>query len=109
MLLEADIIVPFFGFSFYQGNFYVVYKLVINLFGLLLHHRPADGRLRYGQHLPKSQDTTADDIVLGILLFLGVRASCCRRCAWPPPTTLGARPSARTRSASRSRPIPAER
>ena len=35
VLLEADIARPYFGFSFFQGTFYVVYKLVINLFGLL--------------------------------------------------------------------------
>src|SRR5437764_8639285 len=33
VLLEADIARPYFGFSFFQGTFYVVYKLVINLFG----------------------------------------------------------------------------
>ena len=35
VLLEADIVRPYFGLSFYQGPFYVAYKLVINLFGLL--------------------------------------------------------------------------
>ena len=35
VLLEADIMRPYFGVSFYNGAFYVVYKLVINLFGLL--------------------------------------------------------------------------
>src|SRR5690242_123890 len=35
VLLEADIARPFFNFSFYQGTFYVIYKLIINFFGLL--------------------------------------------------------------------------
>src|SRR5947209_16323773 len=35
VLLEADIARPFFGISFYHGAFYVAYKLLINLFGLL--------------------------------------------------------------------------
>src|ERR1700738_3941149 len=74
VLLEADIVRPYFGLSFYQGTFYVIYKLVINLFGLLF----LIGLLmavyrRYGQHLPRFRRSLSDDaIVLGILLFLGV-------------------------------------
>ncbi len=74
VLLEADIARPYFGFSFYQGAFYVVYKLVINLFGLLF----LIGLLmavyrRYLQKLPKFRRSLSDDaIVLGILLFLGI-------------------------------------
>src|SRR5579859_4325022 len=74
VLLEADIVRPYFGLSFYQGTFYVIYKLVINFFGLLF----LIGLLmavfrRYGQHLPKFRRNLSDDaIVLGILLFLGL-------------------------------------
>ncbi|MDQ6675629.1 MAG: heterodisulfide reductase-related iron-sulfur binding cluster [Chloroflexota bacterium] len=74
VLLEADIVRPYFGLSFYQGGFYVAYKLVINLFGLLF----VIGLLmavyrRYGQHLPRFRRSLSDDaIVLGLLLFLGV-------------------------------------
>src|SRR5207237_6098266 len=74
VLLEADIVRPYFGLSFYQGTFYVVYKLVINLFGLLF----LIGLLmavyrRYGQQLPKFRRNLSDDaLVLGILLFLGI-------------------------------------
>src|SRR5579859_1296467 len=74
VLLEADIVRPYFGVSFYQGTFYVGYKLVINFFGLLF----LIGLLmavfrRYGQHLPKFRRNLSDDaIVLGILLFLGL-------------------------------------
>src|SRR5215472_10701028 len=74
VLLEADIVRPFFGASFYQGTFYVIYKLVINFFGLLF----LIGLLmaiyrRYLKHLPKFRRNLSDDaIVLTILLFLGV-------------------------------------
>jgi Fe-S oxidoreductase/nitrate reductase gamma subunit len=74
VLLEADIARPYFGISFYQGGFYVAYKLIINLFGLLF----VVGLLmaawrRYGQHLPKFRRNLTDDtLVLGILLFLGL-------------------------------------
>src|ERR1700694_5453682 len=74
VLLEADIVRPYFGLSFYQGTFYVAYKLVINLFGLLF----LIGLLmavyrRYGQTLPRFRRNLSDDaIVLGMLLFLGV-------------------------------------
>jgi Fe-S oxidoreductase/nitrate reductase gamma subunit len=74
VLLEADITRPYFGISFYQGGFYVAYKLIINLFGLLF----IVGLLmalwrRYGQHLPKFRRNLTDDaLVLGILLFLGL-------------------------------------
>jgi hypothetical protein len=68
VLLEADITRPYFGFSFYQGTFYVIYKLVINLFGLLF----IVGLLmavyrRYFERLPKFQRNISDDaIVLGL-------------------------------------------
>src|SRR5437870_3629793 len=74
VLLEAAIARPYCGFSFYQGAFYVVYKLVINLFGLLfLIGLLMAAYRRYAQHLPKFRRSLSDDaIVLGILLFLGV-------------------------------------
>jgi Fe-S oxidoreductase len=74
VLLEADIVRPFFNASFYQGTFYVIYKLVINFFGLIF----IIGLLmaiyrRYFLHLPKFRRNLSDDaIVLGILLFLGL-------------------------------------
>ncbi|HEX8968997.1 MAG TPA: (Fe-S)-binding protein [Chloroflexota bacterium] len=74
VLLEADIVRPYFGASFYQGTFYAVYKLVINLFGLLF----VIGLLmavyrRYLQHQPRFRRSLSDDaIVLGLLLFLGL-------------------------------------
>src|SRR5262249_38651631 len=74
VLLEADIARPYFGISFFLGTFYVVYKVVINLFGLLF----IVGLLmalwrRYGQRLPKFRRSLSDDaVILGILLFLGL-------------------------------------
>jgi len=74
VLLEADIIRPYLDASFYQGMFYVIYKLVINFFGLIF----VIGLLmavyrRYFQHVPKFRRNLSDDaIVLGILLFLGI-------------------------------------
>ena len=63
VLLEADIMRPYFGISFYNGAFYIVYKVVINLFGLLF----IVGLLmavwrRYGQHLevPAQLDRRCD-------------------------------------------------
>jgi Fe-S oxidoreductase/nitrate reductase gamma subunit len=74
VLVEADLARPFFGVSFYHGTFYVIYKLVINLFGLLF----VVGLLmtlwrRYGQGLSKFTRSLRDDaIVLGLLLALGL-------------------------------------
>ncbi len=74
VLLEADIARPYFGVSFYNGAFYVVYKVVINFFGLLF----IVGLLmavwrRYGQQLPKFRRSLSDDaVVLGLLLWLAV-------------------------------------
>ncbi len=74
VLIEADIARPYFGLSFFRGAFYVAYKLIINLLGLLF----VVGLLmavwrRYGQHLPKFRRSLTDDaIVLGLLLALGL-------------------------------------
>src|SRR2546423_10165152 len=74
VLLEADIARPYFGISFYQGAFYVAYKIVINFFGLLF----IIGLLmavwrRYGRALPKFRRNLTDDaVVLSPLLFMGI-------------------------------------
>ena len=74
VMLEADIVRPYFNASFYQGAFYVIYKVVINFFGLIF----IIGLLmaiyrRYLQHQPKFRRSLSDDaIVLGILLFLAL-------------------------------------
>lgn len=74
VLIEMDIARPYFGVSFFRGPFYVAYKIIINLFGLLF----VIGLLmavwrRYGQGLPKFRKSLSDDaIVLGLLLSLGL-------------------------------------
>jgi Fe-S oxidoreductase/nitrate reductase gamma subunit len=74
VMLEADVVRPFFNASFYQGAFYVVYKVVINFFGLIF----IVGLLmavwrRYFLSFPKFRRNLSDDaIVLGLLLFLGL-------------------------------------
>jgi Fe-S oxidoreductase/nitrate reductase gamma subunit len=74
VLLEADVARPYFGVSFYQGAFYVVYKLVINLFGLLF----VVGLImalwrRYGRKPIRFRRSLTDDaIVLFLLLSLGL-------------------------------------
>jgi Fe-S oxidoreductase/nitrate reductase gamma subunit len=74
VMLEADVVRPFFNASFYQGTFYVVYKIVINFFGLIF----IIGLLmavwrRYFRNLPKFRRNLSDDaIVLALLLFLGL-------------------------------------
>jgi len=45
VLLEADIVRPYFGVSFFHGPFYVAYKLIINFFGLLFS--PGKGLVFY--------------------------------------------------------------
>jgi Fe-S oxidoreductase/nitrate reductase gamma subunit len=75
VLLEADIMRPYFGLSFYQGGFYVAYKLIINLFGLLfvVGLLMAIRRRFFPRHLPKFRPTLTDDaLVLGMLLALGL-------------------------------------
>ena len=75
VLLQADIVRPYFGVTFYQGTFYVVYKVVINLLRAAVHHRPVDGDLPslLTDICPKFRRSLSDDaIVLGILLFMGV-------------------------------------
>ncbi len=74
VLLEADIVRPYLGISFFHGPFYIAYKIIINFFGLLF----IIGLLmavwrRYGQDLPKFRRSLSDDaIVLGLLLALGI-------------------------------------
>jgi nitrate reductase gamma subunit len=74
VLLEADVARPYFGVSFFRGAFYVGYKLIINLFGLLfVVGLVMAAWRRYGQGLPKFRRSLTDDaIVLGLLLTLGL-------------------------------------
>ncbi len=75
VLLQADVMKPYFNFTFFQGSFYVVYKVLINFFGLIF----VVGLLmaafrRYVQVPPKFKRSLTDDaVVLGLLLLLGVQ------------------------------------
>jgi Fe-S oxidoreductase/nitrate reductase gamma subunit len=70
VMIESDITVPLFGFSFYRGNFYLGYKVAMNVGGIMLI---AGVLMAYWRRHQKrhTQDTTLDDLtLLGILLIL---------------------------------------
>jgi Fe-S oxidoreductase/nitrate reductase gamma subunit len=70
VMIEADITVPLFGFSFYRGNFYLGYKVFMQVGGIMLI---AGVLMAYWRRSRKrrTQDSTADDLwLLGILLIL---------------------------------------
>ena len=68
VLIEDDIAKPIFGYSFYRGNFYLVYKLVMNLAGVALIAGALMAVYRRRITRPATQETSADDLV--ILAFL---------------------------------------
>ncbi len=74
VMIEDDITVPYFNFSFYKGDFYLGYKLAMNLAGAMLI---AGVLMAFYQRLvrrPNVKDTTADDVVLlAFLLVLAVQ------------------------------------
>jgi len=70
VMIEDDITVPIFGFSFYRGNFYLGYKFIMNLAGLLLIAGVLMAFWRRLKRHPATQETSADDLVL--LAFLVV-------------------------------------
>lgn len=72
--LEEDIVVSIFSSSFFHGDFYLGYKLVMNLAGLMLivGVLMAFARRRFIQ--PDYQENAPDDrVVLSFLLLLGVQ------------------------------------
>ena len=72
--LEDDITVPLFGWSFYRGDFYLGYKLVVNLGGVMLIVGVLMAFLRRFGLRPKIQETAADDLILlTMLLVLSVQ------------------------------------
>lgn len=74
VMIEDDITVPIFGWSFYRGDFYLGYKLAMNTGGLLLVAGVAMAFLRRGVQKPRFQETAADDILLlSVLLLLVVQ------------------------------------
>ncbi len=75
VLLQADVMKPYFDVTFFQGGFYVAYKVLINFFGLIF----VVGLLmavfrRYVQVPVKFKRSLTDDaVVLGLLLLLAVQ------------------------------------
>ncbi len=68
--IEDDITVPLFHYSFYRGNFYLGYKLAMNIAGLLLIAGVFMAFYRRLVTRPATQDTSADDLVLLTFLVL---------------------------------------
>jgi Fe-S oxidoreductase/nitrate reductase gamma subunit len=68
VMLEDDITRPIFNYSFYRGDFYLGYKLVMNLAGLLLIAGVLMALYRRYVLRPVIQETAADDVIL--LCFL---------------------------------------
>lgn len=74
VMIEADITVPLFGVSFYRGDFYLAYKAVMNLAGLLLIVGSLAALYRRYVLRPATLETTGDDVViLAFLVVLGVQ------------------------------------
>lgn len=74
VLIEEDITVPFFGWSFYRGDFYLGYKLTMNLGGVMLIAGVLMAFYRRYIWKPSYQETGPDDqLALVLLLLLGVQ------------------------------------
>ena len=74
VLIEEDITVPIFGWSFYQGAFYLGYKLVVNLGGVMLIAGVLMAFARRYVVKPRYQETGPDDqLALVFLLLLAVQ------------------------------------
>ena len=74
VMVEDDFSVPFLHYSFYRGDFYLGYKLAMNLAGVLLIIGVLMALYRRLKTHPSTQDTSADDIVLlAFLLVLTVQ------------------------------------
>lgn len=70
VMIESDITVPLFGWSFYRGDFYLGYKVAMNVAGIMLIVGVLMAYWRRGQK-KRTMDTTTDDLaLLGILLIL---------------------------------------
>ena len=70
VLIEDDITVPIFHYSFYRGGFYLGYKLAMNLAGLLVIAGVMMALARRLVRRPATQETSADDLVLLAFLVL---------------------------------------
>ena len=74
VMIEADIAVPRFGASFLHGNFYLGFKLAMNIAGLLLIAGVLMACYRRLVLRPATQQNSGDDmLVLGFLALLAVQ------------------------------------
>jgi Fe-S oxidoreductase/nitrate reductase gamma subunit len=67
---EDDITVPLFDWSFYNGNFYLAYKLIVNLGGVMLIAGVLMAFLRRYVFKPVIQETAGDDLILLTMLLV---------------------------------------
>lgn len=74
VMIESDVAVPIFHVSFYRGDFYLGYKLAMNLAGLLLIVGVLAALYRRYVRNPRTIDTAGDDLViLSFLLVLSIQ------------------------------------
>jgi Fe-S oxidoreductase/nitrate reductase gamma subunit len=74
VMVEHDLTVPFLGVSFYRGDFYLAFKLAMNLAGLLLIAGVLLAIVRRCVLRPPTLESSADDlVVLALLLLLAVQ------------------------------------
>lgn len=74
VMIQSDIATPLFGFRFYQGAFYLGYKLALNLAGVILIAGILYAIYRRVILQPKTLQTAADDvIILAFLLVLVIQ------------------------------------
>ena len=72
--IEADIAVPWLGASFLHGDFYLVFKLAMNIAGLLLIAGAIMAFFRRLVLRPATQENSGDDmLLLGFLALLAVQ------------------------------------
>ncbi len=74
VMVETDFTVPLLGFSFFHGNFYLGFKLAMNVGGLLLILGTSMALYRRLVLRPATQQTSGDDLLLpATLLILAVQ------------------------------------
>ncbi len=74
VMLEDDVTVPLFGYSFYQGDFYLGFKFAMNLGGLMLIVGVLMAFYRRFVERITIQESAPDDVlVLAFLLVLAVQ------------------------------------
>lgn len=74
VMVEHDLTVPYLGLSFYRGDFYLGFKVAMNVAGLLLIIGVLMMLVRRLVLRPSTLETSADDLlVLALLLLLGVQ------------------------------------